>query len=121
MLLTTNWKSKKQARGCSSLKTTENFVAHRQPLPIRHISLPSRQLSHPAIELLQRLQLRAVFQAQQPVGDVDAVIGVDADEMGVEGGVVDFREGETVRDHRLAHEFVAVIDDVGGIEQQRLR
>src|SRR6516165_8080012 len=47
------------------------------------------------------------------------VVGIDADQMGVERGVMDFRERKTVWNYRLAEFLFLVRDDVGGIKQQR--
>ena len=44
---------------------------------------------------------RAVMDFEQPVRDVNSVIRVDADQMSIEGGVVDLRQRQAIRDHRL--------------------
>jgi hypothetical protein len=36
---------------------------------------------------------RAVMDFEQPVGDVNSVIRVDPDQVGVEGGIMDFASG----------------------------
>ena len=38
---------------------------------------------------------------EQPIGDVNSVIRVDADPVGFEGHVVDFGQRQAMRDHRL--------------------
>jgi len=49
------------------------------------------------------------------------VIRIDADEMGVEGRVIDFRERNTIRNDWLPEPLIFVSNDMGGIEQQRFR
>ena len=44
---------------------------------------------------------RAIMDFEQPIGDVNSVIRVDADQVGVEGRVVDFGQRQAMRDHRL--------------------
>src|SRR5581483_2659638 len=41
--------------------------------------------------------------------------------MGVEGGMMSLRQRNTVGYHRMPERFVSVLDDMRGIEQQRLR
>ena len=43
---------------------------------------------------------------------MDAVIGVDANQVGIERRVMDFRKGNAIRDDRLAELLVLVGDDV---------
>jgi len=47
-------------------------------------------------------------------------IRIDSDEMSVEGGVVDFRERDTVADHRLTKHLVLIFDDMSGVEKHGL-
>jgi len=39
---------------------------------------------------------------EQPIGDVNSVIGVDADQMRIKGRMVDFGQRQAIRDHRLS-------------------
>ena len=59
---------------------------------------------------------RAIVDFEQPIGDVNSVIGVDADQMGVEGRVMEFRQRQTIRHDRLPKLLVGIYDDVGRIE-----
>src|SRR6516164_2009602 len=52
---------------------------------------------------------------------MDTEIWVDADQVGIEGGVVNFREGQSIRHDRLAQLLVGIRYDVGGIEEPRFR
>ena len=56
---------------------------------------------------------------EKPTGDMDAEIRVDPDQIGVEGGMVDFGQRQAVRDNRLPKLFIGVHDDVSGIKQPR--
>ena len=49
------------------------------------------------------------------------VVGVAANKMGVERGVMNLRERDAVRDYRLAELLVLVRDDMSRVEQQRFR
>jgi hypothetical protein len=44
-------------------------------------------------------------------------VRVDSDEMSVEGRVVDFRERDTIADHRLAKQLMSIFDNMSGVEQ----
>ena len=58
---------------------------------------------------------------EQPVGDVDSVIGVDADQMGVEGRMLDFGPRQAIRNDRLPKLLVRIHDNVSRVEQSRIR
>ena len=65
-----------------------------QPVAIRTILKPSRRLDHlPDDPLEAEFEKRAVTDFEQPIRDVNSVIKVDADQVGVEGGLMDFGSG----------------------------
>jgi hypothetical protein len=43
------------------------------------------------------------------------IVGIDADQMGVKGGMMDLREWDAVGHHWLAKPLVLVGDDVSGV------
>ena len=47
--------------------------------------------------LQPKFEERTIMDFEQPMGDMEAVIGVDADEVGVEGDMVDLRRGPSRR------------------------
>jgi len=51
---------------------------------------------------------------------MDAVVGIDTDQIGIEGSMMDLGQREPVGDHRLSKFFVTVGDDVCGIQQPAL-
>jgi hypothetical protein len=58
---------------------------------------------------------------EQAIGDVDAEIGVDADQVRVERRVVQLRQRQTIGDYGLTKLLVAINDDMRGVEQPRFR
>jgi hypothetical protein len=50
------------------------------------------------------------------LGDVDPTVAADPDEVVVERGVVDLREGDAVGDDRLTEQLVRVGHDVGRVQ-----
>ena len=81
--------------------------------------LGSGVINPPAIHVLEPvLQHRAVNLREHVGADRDPVVGRDAEDVGVEGAVVDLAEGEAVRDLG-APALVAVGEYVGGMEQLR--
>ena len=63
----------------------------RQSIPIRAIVTSPRQLDQCASDPLEaEFEERAIMDFQEPIRDVSSVIGVDPDQMGVEGRMVDF-------------------------------
>ena len=66
------------------------------------ILTPPRQSNHlPDDPLQPEFEKRAIMDFEQPIGYVNSVIRVDADQVGVEGHVVDFGQRQAMRDHRL--------------------
>jgi hypothetical protein len=64
-----------------------------QPV-IGTILTPSRQLDYlPDDPLKAEVEERAIMDFEQPTRDVNSLIRVDADQVGVEGRVVDFGSG----------------------------
>jgi len=45
----------------------------------------------PGDPLQPEFEKRAIMNFEQPIGDVNSVIGVDADQMGIEGCVMELR------------------------------
>jgi hypothetical protein len=88
-----------------------------EALPVRAIFLSPGRTDLPAGDPLQALlQERAVVERQQ-VGHMHPAVGVDADQVVVEGGVVDLGQGKAVDEHRLAELFVGVGHDMGSVQQ----
>jgi hypothetical protein len=64
-------------------------VLLRECQKIRAILKLSRPVDHLSYDPLQpEFEKRAIVAFEQPIGDVNAIIGVDADQMGVEGRVM---------------------------------
>jgi hypothetical protein len=65
---------------------------NRQPVTIGKILIPPRPVDHlPDDPFEPEFEKRAIVDFEQPVRDVDAEIGVDPDQVGIEGRVVEFR------------------------------
>ena len=73
-----------------------------------------------AVQPLQGFEHRAVVLPQQPLGHMQPIVRIDADQMRIEGGMMNFRERNAVGNDRLAEPLVLVRDDVRGVQQQRL-
>src|ERR1700737_832831 len=57
---------------------------------------------------------------EQPLRYVQSIVRIDANQMSVEGSVMDFRQRNAVRYQWLSEPLVPVGDDVGGVQKQRL-
>ena len=73
-----------------------------------------------ALELFQGIQHRTVALLEKTLGNVHAAIRIDADQVGVECGMVDLGQRQTVRHDRLAQQFILVGKDVRRVEQAML-
>ena len=73
-----------------------------EPVAIRRLLLSLGQPDQCSSDRLQALlEQRPVMKPQQPFRDVDAAIGVDANQVVVERRVVNLRERDAVGDDRL--------------------
>ena len=52
---------------------------------------------------------------------MNAVVGVDADQVRIERRMMDLGKGQPVRDDRLAEVFAAIDNDISGVNQARLK
>jgi hypothetical protein len=74
----------------------------RQPLSIPPIHTSPRQLDHlPGDPFQAEFEKRAVMDFKQAVGDVDAEIRVDPDQLSVKGRMVELGQRQAIRDNRL--------------------
>jgi hypothetical protein len=90
---------------------------YRQPLPVGTILHPFWHLDMRAVNPLEaQFEKRAVVDIKQPVGDVNTVIGINADQVSVEGCVVNLRQRKSVRDDGLSQLLVRIDDYMRGIE-----
>jgi hypothetical protein len=70
----------------------------RQPMSIRVIHTSSRQLDHPPGDPLQpEFEKQAIVDSEQSLGDVDAEIRVDPDQLGVKGRMMKLRRCPSTR------------------------
>lgn len=59
----------------------ERLETQREPLRVRTVHRSARQMNGGAFEPLQRFEQGAVLLIEQPIGDVQAIIRVDANQM----------------------------------------
>ena len=65
-----------------------------------------------SVELFEGVEHRTVALREKTVGNVHAKIRIDADQVGVERGMVDLGQRQALRHDWLAQQFVPVGDDV---------
>ena len=74
-------------------------------------------MNPPSIKQLKRFKHLAVVLIQKTVRNVHAIVGVDANQVGVEGGVMDLRQRWSIGHNGVSHLLVGVGNDVCGVEQ----
>ena len=70
-------------------RSLETLEAHRQTVAVRAVSDPRRQIQRAALKLFQSIQHRTVALCEKTLGNVHAIVRIDADQVGVERGMVD--------------------------------
>jgi hypothetical protein len=74
------------------MRLSELLEPDRQSIAIGTILKPARPVAQcPGNPLQPEFEKRAIMDFEQPVGNVNSVIGVDADQVGVERCVMDLR------------------------------
>ena len=66
----------------------------------------------PPLSRLSASEHRTIVPPKKPLGHMQPVVQVDANQMCVERGVMDFGERDAVRNHRLAKLLFSVSDDM---------
>ena len=96
----------------------EALEPERKTVSIGPVLIADWQMDRAAVQSLQGFEHRAVVLPEQPLRHMQPIIRVNADQMCVERRMMNFREWDTVRNHRLAELLILVRDDMGGVEQQ---
>ncbi|HZC82104.1 MAG TPA: hypothetical protein VE222_10425 [Nitrospiraceae bacterium] len=74
------------------MQNLELLEPDRQPVAIRTILTPSRRFDQCSRDPLEaEFEKRAIMDFELPIRDVDSEIGVDPDQVGVEGRMMDLR------------------------------
>jgi hypothetical protein len=73
-----------------SRRRLEPVEPPRKSVTIRAILDASRQMYGSTIQSLQSFEHRSIILTEQPIGDMQALVGVNADQMGVKSCVMDF-------------------------------
>src|SRR6266852_7034217 len=103
--------------GYSSARAAEESVALRQEVAIGLQMVGARHVDAPALKALEAmLKHRPVDFLQHVAAHGDLEVGRDADEIAVQGGVVELAEREAVGNDRLP-QGMAVREDVSGFQQ----
>ena len=74
-----------------------------------------------AIQCLERLEQRSIALIHESGCDVEPIVRVDADQVCIEGCMVNLREWNAVWNHGLPQFLVAIGDYMRRIQQHRLR
>ena len=77
------WRPAFQAAALKRWKRT------RQAVAVRAVSDPRRQIQRAALKLFQGIQHRTIALCEKTLGNVHAIVRIDADQVGVERGMVD--------------------------------
>jgi hypothetical protein len=106
-----------RTHGAALSSLLEFLEPSRQSVPIGAILIPPRQLDHLSNDPFQtEFQERPVMEIEKSVRNVDTEIGVDPDQVNIEGRMVDFRQRQAIRDDRLPQLLVRIHDDMSSIE-----
>lgn len=74
----------------------------RQPISIRIVIGSARKVKLSSVKWFERLQHLAIVLMEKPVRNVDAIVGIDADEVSIEGGVMNPGKRQSIRYNGLS-------------------
>ena len=77
-------------RRSASRRSPEAIEPQSETVAIRLILSPLRETKQPAIQSLDGLEHRPILLGEETFGDVQPIVWVDANQVGIEGSVMDF-------------------------------
>jgi hypothetical protein len=80
-----------------SSRRLEPFEAQREPIAVGGILRALRQPQQSSVQPLDGLKHRAIPLGEQALGDMQAIVRIDPNQVGVEGGMVDLGQGNGSR------------------------
>ena len=88
-----------------SRRRREAFKAQSEPIPIGKVPDAIWQMYRATMEPLEGFKHWAIVLSEQALGYMEPIVGIDADQMGVKGGMMDLRQrhavlGQTARPYR---------------------
>jgi nucleoside-diphosphate-sugar epimerase len=105
-------------RSLSGLKTFEPLG---QPISIRIVDGPMGQTDRlPGHCFDPMFEQRAIVDREERLTDVDTIVRIDSDQMGVKRSMMNLGQRQSIGHHWLTSVLVLVADDVGGVEQSWL-
>ena len=96
---------------------SEYLKAHGEAVSIGVVLRSRRQADDLLVELLHRLKHRPILLLQQSCGHMHSEVGVNPDQVCIEGGMMNFRQRNAIGNYGLAKSLVFVGDDVRRIEK----
>jgi Reverse transcriptase (RNA-dependent DNA polymerase) len=98
----------------------EAFKAHGKSGSVGEILGATWQVNSVAVESLKRFEHGTIVLDQQPLGNMKPIVRIDADEVGVECGVMNFGERDAIGHDGLSEPLILIGHDVSGIQEKRL-
>ena len=99
----------------------ERLEPQRQAIAIWPILWSAWPVQDPPIQSLERFEHGPVGLREEAFGNMNPVVWIDTDQMGVERRMVDFGKRDSIGHDRMPEPLVLVRDDMGCIQQQRFR
>ena len=78
------------SRRGASRRSPETIEPQSEPVSIRLVPNPLRKAKQSSVQPFNRLQHRPILLGEEAFGDVQPIVWVDANQVGIEGGVMDF-------------------------------
>ena len=97
----------------------ESGEAHGKPVTIWSIFGAIWRVKCGAAQTFQSIEHWTIVPSQQAIRDMQLIIWVNTNQMGIERSVMKFRKWNPVRDDGLTEPLVLVLDDVRSIQQER--
>jgi hypothetical protein len=104
----------------SPLKRSELLKPLGKPLTVRVIDRSARHDEGSSRNRFDPLlKQRTVIHVQERIADVDLVVWIEADEVQIEGSMMELRKRQAVRDNGLAAFLISITNNMGSIQEAR--
>lgn len=98
----------------------ENIESHRKAIAIGPVALSKWQPNRSTVQAFDGFEQGTITLLKQTLRNVQSEIGIDSDQVRIEGCVVQFGKWNTIRHDRLAQCLISIRHDMRCIQQQRL-
>ena len=109
-------KSGKPDLGRAPSQALKALESDCEPVAVGAVLSTARKVQRASVEPFQSFEHRTIVLGQQPVGDMQPVIGINTDQMRVNGRMMNLGEGNAIGHHWLTEQLILVRNDMSSVQ-----